>query len=690
MADSEGSDTGAQTSTAGVDPAAIAVALGGASRQKADAFLEDQRAFIADQRKLIQLQAKELSHELELRHWSLLVRHMSGVLKLTFEIALAISAVALVWFLGTEVWNAAHDDGLVIEAFSVPPSLAASGLTGQVVAARIEDQLSALTAGTNSIRAPGSFANNWGDDIKVEIPETRVSIGELANYLHRLLGHQTHITGEVVDRAGTLTITARTGADPAARASGSDADMDTVLDQVSDAIFARTQPYRYGIHLLIQGRIAEAEAHFQNVARSGPLAERPWAYAGLFNVYAGLGQGAAANAAAKASIAQRPDFAWGWSKVAAAENNLDQPEQTLGALATEARLLDNGGAGDLRPEGIPLLKAEIEGRKDELTGDYGGQLAALPGVYQGQVAPDAARSADLVQALISRIGANASTLAGEFRVNGSVLANLHDLARARRLLDAEPTIAAAITQYGDSTKRPDMTDLGPFVAQSFRVIAMQIALMQGDWRGLLDVGGAATAADPALAARGRAATYAPVSVWPLMALAEAETGDFKAAHAGINRTPADCDLCLRVRGRIDALQGNQVGADFWFARAESTERSIPFADEDWGRVLLQRGDAERAAEKFAAASKRGPHFADPLEGWGEALMAKNQSHLALAKFEEADKYAPNWGRLHLKWGEALRYAGKKDEAKKQFAAASKLDLTLADKSELERLRSAHG
>jgi Tfp pilus assembly protein PilF len=66
-------------------------------------------------------------------------------------------------------------------------------------------------------------------------------------------------------------------------------------------------------------------------------------------------------------------------------------------------------------------------------------------------------------------------------------------------------------------------------------------------------------------------------------------------------------------------------------------------------------------------------------------MAKNQSHLALAKFDEAEKYAPNWGRLHLKWGEALMYAGKPDEAKKQFAVAVGLDLTLSEKSELKRV-----
>ena len=84
-------------------------------------------------------------------------------------------------------------------------------------------------------------------------------------------------------------------------------------------------------------------------------------------------------------------------------------------------------------------------------------------------------------------------------------------------------------------------------------------------------------------------------------------------------------------------------------------------------------------------SQIGAHFADPLEGWGEALIAKNRSDLALAKFEDANKYASNWGRLHLKWGEALFYAGQKDEAKKQFAIATTLDLSPSEKAELKRL-----
>ena len=40
------------------------------------------------------------------------------------------------------------------------------------------DKLIAMQNGTGSVRPAQSYANNWGDDLKVEIPETGVSIGE--------------------------------------------------------------------------------------------------------------------------------------------------------------------------------------------------------------------------------------------------------------------------------------------------------------------------------------------------------------------------------------------------------------------------------------------------------------------------------------------------------------------------------
>jgi hypothetical protein len=45
----------------GVDPVAVTLALGGASREEADNFLRNQNALVADQRRLVSLQAQELS-----------------------------------------------------------------------------------------------------------------------------------------------------------------------------------------------------------------------------------------------------------------------------------------------------------------------------------------------------------------------------------------------------------------------------------------------------------------------------------------------------------------------------------------------------------------------------------------------------------------------------------------------------
>jgi hypothetical protein len=171
---------------------------------------------------------------------------------------------------------------------------------------------------------------------------------------------------------------------------------------------------------------------------------------------------------------------------------------------------------------------------------------------------------------------------------------------------------------------------------------------------------------------------------PFLALADANLGDFKSAHALVDTSPIECAPCLRIRGRIDALEKNWGGAEYWFRRAKAFAPSIPFPDADWGQMLLAKGDASDAVVKLARAHTLGPHFADPLEMWGEALILQNRSDLALAKFVEAGKYAPHWGRLHLKWGEALRYAGRNADAKTQFALTAQYEMTPAEKAELAR------
>jgi tetratricopeptide (TPR) repeat protein len=211
-----------------------------------------------------------------------------------------------------------------------------------------------------------------------------------------------------------------------------------------------------------------------------------------------------------------------------------------------------------------------------------------------------------------------------------------------------------------------------------------------DWHGAitqLDAGTVVARREEAAAKGWNSATfYLRVSILPQLAYAHAMLGQFDKADAIFKVLPEDCDICMRYRGKTEAARHNWATAAHWFALVSARSPREPFADTDWGEMLLRKGDFDGAIAKFESANKKGTHFADPLEMWGEALIAKSRSDRALAKFEEAGKYAPNWGRLHLKWGEALMWSGKKEDALKQFAIASGLDLPPAEKIELARVR----
>jgi hypothetical protein len=181
--ENEGAATGPEGADAGVDPVATAMALGGASRDEADAFLKDQRALIAKQGHLVDLQCEYLADKdkFELSHlrWRRFTEQMKGAL----QFLTAIVGIAFAASLSYMIWDAAHSSGLIIEPFAVPSDIAAKGLSGQVVASQMLDKLTAMQDATDSARSPQSYANNWGDNIKVEIPETGVSIGEVQNFL---------------------------------------------------------------------------------------------------------------------------------------------------------------------------------------------------------------------------------------------------------------------------------------------------------------------------------------------------------------------------------------------------------------------------------------------------------------------------------------------------------------------------
>jgi len=455
-----------------------------------------------------------------------------------------------------------------------------------------------------------------------------------------------------------VAVTARASGAGSATVNGTDDDFDGLIARAAEAIYSRTQPYRYAVYLSRRNRRGEAHDVFVRLSQESPdVRDRAWANIGLGTHEALNGNIYGAVAGMRRSVAISPELVLGWSDIIEYEADLGHDEAAFEAGRRTLALFDAGDVADLRADIQPMIKASDRAYDAAFRGDYAASISVL--------------------------------LALPFE---------SDFSDGNEL-----TLLQIADGYARMHERKKSLDfLRTFPGRNHPVIKANVEIEQAiadaaaeDWHAtIVDAGNvdrAVAAAGPIAGLDGNAVgVLRDREVRPIAALAYAETGDFARADALIGGTALDCALCLRMRGNIEALEGRPDAAQAWYARAISAAPSLPSAYADWGRMLLRNDRYDAAVAEFKLAHDRGPRFADPLEMWGEALMQENRSDLALAKFEEADQYAPNWGRLHIKWGQALAWAGKLADSKKQIAIAEGLDLTPEDKVLLAKWIRAHG
>ena len=584
---------------------ATALALGRAGRgsgskamdAEAAAYLRDQRALIGDQRHHLKVQLKHLG-----------LKYFSERLRVGLQIFVAIGAGALLLFVASLIWQAATDKGLVIEAFHVPPDLAQRGLTGEVLAGQLEDRLSTLQAATESSRAPASYSNDWGHEIKVEIPETGVSISELQRYLRQWLGHETRVGGEIFHANDGLRLTVRVGGDPGDSASGPESDLDGLLKRGAEALFARTQPYRYAVYLEENGHEVEAKAVYQRLEAEGPQSERPWALMGLARIER---EPRAAIALYRRALASGPNIALTWANYSGQLAAIGDDQGAQDAAAQTLKLLQASDLGGLSGRSAPVVALQLKAGLGESLGDYG----------------EAVTEQDEILKLPSFYGSRET----------AAYALAQDLASAHDVIDAGQ--AATGTEHDADVAR-NLSKWGGVAFPHYL-----IAVDREDWAAAL---GELKGVEPALIQQQTSQGAAiRALIWPREAEALAHLGRFPEALRLAASTPADAYEAVRERGVVAALAGRPAEADHWFADAVRRGPRLPMAYLNWGQALLGRGQPDAAIAKFETAHRLGPHFADPLELWGEALMKKGDFAGAAAKFEAAGKLAPHWRRNQL-------------------------------------------
>ena len=672
----ESEGDGALDAAVQADNAGIGLALDRARRRKAsggdaaaDRFLAAQEALIADQRHHLDEQLKHMG-----------VRVWSERLKLALQVMTIALGVLVVAGVGRMAWSAAHDDSLVIDSFGAPADLAQQGIGGPALAGDLKDRIARLEDETATAEQGVEVRDQRSGDIKVEIPETGISLGEVRQALNDWLGHETRVSGDLFRVAsgpdkGGLALNIRASGQPGVRLVQPDGDLDALLQKGAEQVYRTIQPGRFATWLDQHGRSPEAVALYRNlVARSsGPV--RAQALSALANA-----EGHELTMEARGELFREAVRAAAGGR-AAPLNNLAIVELNLGhwraayqlwGEASRRRLTDRTSdiSERARRQSALISAANLA----SVSGDSGARLAEV--CFEYDVSPcTPQRFVDAVYG--ARSGLNAGLKfdpAQQTRVAvvTTNFARLHETAQNRRLF--------ALPRVTD----PLRSDAYHAEVEAYWVRG-QVAQAQilEDWPGVL----AAAAAWDGLAARWPGLRSAGATLPTVKPEALAHLGQGAEARRLVEAMPLDCYPCAGTRARVAATLGDAAGADRWFAAMLRLAPELPWAEAEWADVLLKRGDVAGAIAKAEAAHKKQPAYAEPLAAWGEALLARGDAKGAAGKLDEALKVTPHWGRLHLKRAEALARLGRQGDARAELKAAVALDLTASERAELAAQRT---
>ena len=293
---------------AGTEAFAAAVATNIANHSpevaaKTAAFFEEQTELVKAQRKSV-----EAEHEYFELEWG--PRLLGIRLRTGFQIFIALFATVIGIGVAIMIRDAITSRRVVIEPFHAPPGLAARGIDGTVIASGLLDELSRLQDATRSSSAARGLSGAWTSNIKLEVPETGVSIGEISRLLKERFGHDLHIDGDLIETAtGGLALTVRGNGVPPKTFSRSATELEKLTVEAAEYVYSQSQPARWATYLGNVERYEEAIAFCRTAVASADPAERPrllgpWALA----IDASGGSTREALALQRAAVKLQPDL----------------------------------------------------------------------------------------------------------------------------------------------------------------------------------------------------------------------------------------------------------------------------------------------------------------------------------------------------------------------------------------------
>lgn len=183
-------------------------------------------------------------------------------------------ATVLVVLIAVVCWREAFRQTLTIAAFDVPRSLSERGITGQVVAKALFDELinrRELVTTLDSGELKGAWAENRAD---VAIPQTGFSVQALFRYLRYMTGNEIAIDGEIMLDGEDATLKVRVAGKPPTLAKGKILQWESLMGDLAGGVLAVTQPAVQAAYLGLQAKTPEdlkaLSKHLRNMENANP------------------------------------------------------------------------------------------------------------------------------------------------------------------------------------------------------------------------------------------------------------------------------------------------------------------------------------------------------------------------------------------------------------------------------------
>ena len=198
-----------------------------------------------------------IDHELQLLSHASKYSWVNQRLILLRNALIAFGVLVIVVVIAVACYREAYRQTLTIAAFDVPEKLAERGITGQVVAKALFDELikrRELVTTLESGELKGAWAENRAD---VAIPEAKFTLQSLFRYLRYMTGNEIAIDGEIILDGDDATLKVRVAGKPPTVAKGKLAAWESLVGELAIGVLDVTQPAVLAAYMGIKAQTPE-------------------------------------------------------------------------------------------------------------------------------------------------------------------------------------------------------------------------------------------------------------------------------------------------------------------------------------------------------------------------------------------------------------------------------------------------